>query len=315
MTWGQLRFQLQTSAPEVSLDLLDEYLNNRYQQVLGKTDWTGLNYRTIVQTQAAYQSTTDTATFTVGSTTVTGLGTSWSSGLIGKRMYRTGDSVFYTVAAVPSGTSLTLDRAYEGVGIDASGTVYATAGYVFMQHIYALPADVKNVISVLGPASPDPIDKMSKDLLDQSVGPRTNLGDPMIFAPIEDTPESAPPVYSQIEFYPPPLRSRGMTVRYVHKATPFDGQSTSGSPVPFVTDLVLLSGAKADIQTKLENYAGALKYEADFDKELNRMLQEEFARRRAIEPVKMADKYTRHRVARYTRGQRASWGIGQGGPQ
>ena len=69
MTWGQLRFQLQTGAPGVPADLLDEFLNTTYEAVLEATDWQGLKYHCAVQTLAAYQSATDTVTLTSGATT------------------------------------------------------------------------------------------------------------------------------------------------------------------------------------------------------------------------------------------------------
>jgi hypothetical protein len=124
MTWGQLRLQLQIGVPGVSLDLLDEWLNSRYQQVLEATDWMGLIGHATLATVAAYQSGTDSVTLTVGSATVTGAGTAWTSGPAGLRFYCPGDEAIYTVDAVGGAGTLTLDRGYEGLGIDPAGTVY-----------------------------------------------------------------------------------------------------------------------------------------------------------------------------------------------
>ena len=43
MTWGQLRLTLQIAAPGVSLDLVDAWINARYEKILERTDWSGLN--------------------------------------------------------------------------------------------------------------------------------------------------------------------------------------------------------------------------------------------------------------------------------
>ena len=152
MTWGQLRFQLQNSLTGVSLDLLDEWLNSRYEQVLEATAWKGLKYRATVQTTAAYQSGADKVNLTVGSANVAGVGTAWVAGQTGLQFYRPGDAVVYTFTYV-SATSATLDRPYEGAGIDAAGTAYTGAAYVLMQDIYPLPADVRSLVACGNPVT------------------------------------------------------------------------------------------------------------------------------------------------------------------
>ena len=313
MTWGQLRFQLQASALGVSLDLIDEWLNTRYEQVLEATDWQGLRYHATLQTQAAYQSTTDTVTLTTGSNAVTGSGTTWTSAITGKKFYRPGDSVTYTATYV-SATSLTLDRVYEGNGTEATGTVYSARSYVFMQNVYSLPSDVRSIVSILDPVTGRPLDEMSKDELDASAGPRTLVADPKAYAPIEDSAETSPPVIKQLEFYPPPLHARGFPLQYLHTATAFDGGNTSGSPLPFVSNTVLLAGVRADIATHLEQAAKSVKYESEFTRELNRLLMVEMGQRRKKTPIRMAERFTRHRMARTARGYANNWGPGQGGP-
>lgn len=314
MTWGQFRLSLQTAAPGVSLDLIDEYLNTTYEQVLEATDWQGLDYHTTIQTKAAYQSSTDSATLTVGSPTIVASGTLWSGTLIGEKFYRPGDSVIYNIAALPDTTHITLDRGYEGNGFDAAGTVYSASPYVFMQNVYAMPADVRSIKSILNPVTGLPLDQMSKTELDQSAGPRTLVADPGAFAPIEDSNESSPPVIKQVEFYPPPLRMRGMVVEYVHTATGFDGGNTSGSPLPFISSTIMLAGCRAKIAVYLKDQAGAVLYKAEFKEELDRLLLLEHAQRRVKVPVRMANRFTRHRLQRAGRGYNNTWGPGAGGP-
>jgi len=313
MTWGQLRLQLQTSAPGVSLDLLDEWLNTRYEAVLEATDWAGLKAHATIQTAAAYQSLTDTATLTVGSNAVTGVGTAWTSAITGRQFYRPGDTVIYTASYVTA-TSLLLDRGYEGNGSDAPGVVYAGSAYVTMQNVYALPGDCRSIVTVLNPVSGLPMQGMSKDGLDASVGPRTTVNDPGIYAAYDDSAETNPPVLHQIEFYPPPLRARGFAMEYLRAALGFDGGNTSGSPLPFVSNTVLLMGVRADIAIHEEKLAKAKGYEDKFQEELARLLRVEHQQRRTKTALKMADRFTRHRLARVDRGYGRSWGPGQGGP-
>src|SRR5215472_3305334 len=125
-SWGNLRMLLQVSCPGVSLDLIDSWLNERYRSVLSVTDWGGLKAHTMLQTSAAWQSpSSESVTLTVGSPSVTGAGTNWSDpGVSGRQFFRVGDQPVYTVTALNSPSSLTLDRPYEGSGSDASGVVY-----------------------------------------------------------------------------------------------------------------------------------------------------------------------------------------------
>jgi hypothetical protein len=313
MTWGQLRLQLQTSAPGISLDLLDEWLNTRYEQVLEATDWMGLKAHATIQTQAAYQSATDTVTLTVGSAAVTGVGTAWTGAITGQRFYRPGDTAIYTAAQV-SGTSLTLDRPYEGNGSNAAGTVYAGSAYVLMQNVYQLPSDCRSVVTVLNPVNDLPMQAMTKDGLDASAGPRTLVNDPQCYAAYDDSPETSPPVLHQIEFYPPPLRARGCPMEYLRAALGFDGGNTSGSPLPFVSNSVLLAGVRADIQLHLKDFNAAKGYEAMYQEELARLLRVEHQQRRTKTALKMAPRFTRHRLARTDRSFGRGWGPGQGGP-
>ena len=316
MTWGQLRFQLQQSAgPGLALDLLDEWLNSRYEQVLAATDWTGRKTHVTIETQAAYQSAADTVTVTVGSASVTGSGTAWTGALVGQRLYRPGDEVVYTVAAVADGTHLTLDRTYEGNGADAAGTVYGGAAYVLMQNVYALPVDCESVTSILDPVSGFPLAELSKAQMDASAGPRTLVADPGAYALYDDTSQAAgDPVLHQVEFYPPPLYARGMIVSYAGAAIGWDGTSVGSSPLPFVSTAVLLNGVRADIAMHQGQLPKAVVYEKKFGEELERLLMVDHARRRGPVALTVAGRFTRHRLARTQRGLGNYWGPGQGGP-
>jgi hypothetical protein len=313
MTWGQLRFLLQAGAPGVSLELIDGWLNLRYEKVLQATDWEGISAHTTIQTSAAYRSATDTVTFTVGSTAVVGIGTAWTSAITGQRIYRPGDEVTY-LATYVSGTSLTLDRAYEGLGQDPPATVYAASAYVFMQHIYALPADCSSVIEIANPLDGWPMEGFTKGKLDASVGPRTTVGSPEIFGMYDDSPETSPPVLHQVEFYPPPQFARGFVTRYRRAALGFDGGNTSGSPLPFVGSLVLVAGVRADMATHLEKLQQAVKYESEFTGALADLIRVEHQQRKVKAPMQMAARFTRHRMARVSRGFGGWRGGTPGGP-
>jgi hypothetical protein len=310
MTWGQLRFQLQTSMPGVPIDLLDEWLNGRYEQVLGSTDWTGLHYHTSIQTAAAYQSIADSVTLTVGSSAMVGVLTVWTSAdTLGMKFYRAGDAALYTVVAWNSANSITLDRPYEGNGVDAAGTVYSGAEYALCQNVYTLPADVGTVVNVLNPDTGLPIHSFSKAGLDASAGPRASVGDPVAWAPVGDTDEGAPPVLHQIEFFPPPRFACGIPVEYIHVSAGFDGSNTGSGPMPWLGNSVLLYGCRADGYAYLAGKAQdanekatylqlARFHEAKFGEEKARILRVEHQQRRQSVQMRMAPRFTRHRLNR-----------------
>jgi hypothetical protein len=314
MTWGQLRFLLQAGAPDVSLDLIDGWLNTRYEKVLQATDWQGISAHTTIQTTAAYQSVLDTVTLTVGSAAVTGAGTAWTTAINGQQFYRPGDEVTYTATYV-SATSLTLDRPYEGHGDDAAGAAYAGSAYVFVQAVYPLPADCSSVIEVINPMDGLPMEQFTPTRFARTVGTRTLVADPEIVAVYDDSAETAPPVLHQVEFYPPPQFARGFVTNYRRAALGFDGGNTSGSPLPFVGSLVLIVGVRADIATHLEKLTKALKYEKEFEGALADLMRVEHQQRKVKPVMQMASRFTRHRIARVERGRANSWRGGTpGGP-
>jgi hypothetical protein len=318
-TWGQVRMQLQMAAPGVSLDLIDSSLNSRYEQILNYHEWEGLHAHTTVETQAAYQSGTDSVTPTVGSTAITGSGTAWTSALVGQRFLVVGDTEFYTITAVGSATSLTIDRAYEGDADQAAGTTLPGSAYILFQHIYALPSDCKYIESVENPITGYPLQFLAKEQFDISVGPRNYVDDPGVCTAYDDTSENSPPVSHQIEFFPPPLYERGYKVRYQRAANGWDGLNTGGSPLPFVEMSALLHGGKADIYAFLAangNGSAAVlaKYhEGKFAESLARMVKVDM-KRQPYPVAQMADRFVRHRLARVQRGYNRMWGPGQGGP-
>ncbi len=309
MTWGEIRHLLQLGAPTVPLDILDSAIRNRYDQVLRSGEWQGVKLTGTLTTVAAYESTTDTVTLTVGSTSVTGSGTAWNSTLIGRRFYRPGDRAVYTVSAVPGATSITLDRAYEGISGDDAGTVYSAAAYVLMQHIYALPAAAGGLLRVLDPETGEPLDERSDAELDAEVGPRTLIGTPGVWALRDDTAAGL----HQIEFYPPPSQARAYPISYLRSDYTWDGSSTTTSPVGWVTEAVLLAGARADVcmyrAGVAETEAAAAScmrqaqmHEAKFNEELARILRQEYQQRRKAPTLRMDSQFTRHRLERATRG-------------
>src|SRR5580693_2659970 len=108
-----------------------------------------------------------------------------------------------------------------------------------MQDEHPLPSDGSSLSAITNKKNGMPLEQMSQAVFDEATGPRTLVEDVEIFCVYDDSTETSPPVLHQVEFYPPPKYARGFPVNYRRAALGFDGGNTSGSPLPFVTDLAL----------------------------------------------------------------------------
>jgi hypothetical protein len=325
MTWGQIRINLLQSSPGVPLDLIDEWINSRYGQILESTDWIGLKAHTSILTTAAYQSGSDTVAIISGTGTVVGTGTTWTTtATTGQSFYIPGQNAVYTIE-VMSDTVLALDRPYEGIPGDPAGTSYSGLAYVLMQSIYPLPGDCRSITTVLDPRTDLPLTPFTKDGLDAATGTRATLGYPASWAEYDDTPEPKqeddiialmPPVVHQIEFFPPPLLAQGFPLEYLREAVGFSGRNLTAGPLPFIANppTALLAGVRADVALWQEKFPQAAGYEKLYQMEVARLLQVEHAQRRVKTAMRMAPRFTRHRLQRVNRGQSVHGWQSPGGP-
>lgn len=102
-------------------------------------DWPWRRKTDVGQTVAPY--TTGTVTATLGSTTVTGSGTTFTSAMVGRKFRVSGDLDFYAIATFVSTTELTLADAY----VNATA---AAKAYEIYQDTYALGSDVDRVVGL-----------------------------------------------------------------------------------------------------------------------------------------------------------------------
>ena len=289
-TWGQLRLLLQKDGPGIDPDLLDGYLNTRYADVLDRYPWKGLEVETTFETTAAYQ--TGTVNVTQGSDAIAGVGTTWTPAMSGMKFVALATDAVYIFTYV-SATSATLDRNYE----DASNTA---APYWIFQDEYVLPAATKNVISLQSPVTGRPLDDCTKGQLLRPVFRPGFPGTPEAFAMAADTNEDAPPVYHTLQFYPPPLTARGYPMRYTKATAGFDGVTTTGSPLPFVSDNAILCGCRADIKHKLKDPTGAETQEMKYEKAIQVMMKADILRRGVAVPI-TAPRFSSYRIRRVLR--------------
>jgi hypothetical protein len=117
-----------------------QFINEFYRlNFLPLREWEFLRREGTIAQVAQY--ITGTATFTNGSTAVTGTGTTWTSAMINRYIFIDGER-HYRVTAVGSTTSITIESAYEGT----SGTYT----YTIAQFRYKLPRWVDYPVRIYG---------------------------------------------------------------------------------------------------------------------------------------------------------------------
>lgn len=104
------------------------------------------NFERAVKDLSVADYTTGTiVTATNGSASITGSGTSWNAGMVGKFLRITadnaankGDGIWYEIATVPSTTTLTLQRPYAGVSIAAGAAAYTIGDCMVIPERYQI---------------------------------------------------------------------------------------------------------------------------------------------------------------------------------
>jgi len=285
-TFGEIRFLISKQAPGVDPDVLDGFINDRYTQILDELDWQRLDVRSVIQTVAVYE--TGTLTATNASTTITGSGTTWTTGMTGRRIRIGSDPAFYTFTYV-SATSGTLDRTYEGD--TATG-----ASYKIFQNTFTVPSDRARVIQALTLLEPaTPLQRMSRLELKRIAPSLPAFGDPVLWVPYLD--DGSTPPQPRFELYPIPEDVLAIEALYTADQSALAAGDTAVTLLPWTRPGCLKAGVMADVRRLAEDYVGALSYEAQFDELLGQMVNVE-SRRKGPAKIRMASRFVRHRLGR-----------------
>lgn len=112
MNFRLIALNIQKFVPMLSIPVIKQRINVRYQQIIGAEDWSFLNDSTTVRlVEQTSNASTESCAVTQGSATVTGTATSWSG--IDGYLFRVGsESQPYVIESVDSVTQLTLETTY-----------------------------------------------------------------------------------------------------------------------------------------------------------------------------------------------------------
>lgn len=173
-TFGTLWKGLLLRCPDLPSTLAQAFVRYSYRRALDATEWGATRAVSAWSLPAVY--TTGTCTVTSASTTVTGVGTTWTTAAHAGKQFRVPNGAWYTISSVGSTTSITLDRAYVG-------TTTALLTYEISQ-VYVTPAsNFKQLISIWDPVNNRRLRKgFSQEYLDAKDPQRSNTGPPVMAA-------------------------------------------------------------------------------------------------------------------------------------
>lgn len=226
---------LREYAPGLPIFLAKRLLNDRYRRALNMRPWAGRRAQGMITIPTAY--TTGTVTVPQGGTTVTGVGTTWTSGLIGQQIKIANQGPAITITAVSSPTSLTLEQVYPLPNYASVQT-----GYSILQNFVTMPSDFKEFLIIYDPYRQWRLffNMTQQDLSGWDPG-RTSAGDPWILADLLYTSGGL----AQYELWPAPQTARGYNYYYVKQGVDLV-QDTDTPIFPFQGG-ELVRGALADL--------------------------------------------------------------------
>ena len=237
-TFDQLWRKLLLYYPDLPLPLAQEFTNTAYSRALTNMDWSGLRGYGEFQIPAAY--TTGTVDVVQNSDSVTGVGTTWTSAMVGRQLIVNGLGPFYTIVEVVSTVKLNLDRVYGGA--DASAQSYEiNLAYV------TLPTDFLHFTSIIDIANRWRIWHIqNQEWLDAVDAARTYTGTPSwVFAAATPSPVTA--TLNQVRYERWPRGVDAVTYPYSYiKQPPLMSASTDRPVFPIRGDAIR-EGALAEL--------------------------------------------------------------------
>jgi hypothetical protein len=229
--------QLLTYCPFVPLPLVEIWVRDRWRQLCESRKWSFLRGKGYLVVPDVYS--VGTASIATGSSTVTGAGTSWTVSMVGRQIKLGATIPVYTIAAVASATSLTIEGVFLGTSISG-------ATYQILQVYFTPPADFLSWLSVVNSKNwwRFHINYFTSEDIDRWDPQRTSTGMPYVVASAiykDVVGSSALPLY---EIWPWPVTNDMYPYLYWKRPPEF----TDTYYIPsVVSGDVLVTGALADL--------------------------------------------------------------------
>lgn len=207
------------------------FINNRYRAIIDRRKWYGTKVRGNASVPNVYS--TGTATMVNGSNAVTGIGTAWTSSLVGLQFRNGFTNPYQTIVQVVSPTSLVLDTPFPGLG--------GTFGYQILEVYLTFGANIKRLEWAVNQLFGWPMEvNVPVEVINARDTWRQNLGWATTFATRPPTPDGQ----YQVEVWPAPYSIQ--VFPFEAYTQPADMALDSDSPVAWIRSDLLVTGAIAD---------------------------------------------------------------------
>lgn len=207
--------------------VVKQALNDVLQEVCQASNFSWLYGDSSFITTKPYE--TGTVSVTEGSATITGSGTVWVAGMVGRKFYCA--DATYKISAYVSATELTLSTVYAG----ASGSGLT---YKIYQDEYSLASDVEDILAMRQENNPQKINKVGVEEMDRYYPQRNSFGYPSIYSIIGYDSTG----YIKVAVYPVPNQARNIYYRYKKRVIEMS-LDTDTSIIPLRYRWVLAKGA------------------------------------------------------------------------
>lgn len=229
--------QLDGTAGSEDDTTLSEATNLLLRRMWQRHPWPERKFTTKVTTVAPY--TDGTVTLTSGSATVTGSGTTFTAGMVGRKFALALNAPVYRVLAYVSATQITLDRVY--LEADASGATYV---------IYQDEHDALSTIDAIEGAHlilngvQGPVVTVAQPVLDDVATVQTSFGPPAVVSTAEETTSGT----TRVRFSPVPDTKYAVVLdcwrSWTNLSAPGDIPAFHENREPFVVEACILAGQR-----------------------------------------------------------------------
>jgi hypothetical protein len=221
MSYRSMKLELMSFIPEINAVQAGIRLNRSYQHLLALHPWSFIKAESLTKLVGQY--TTGTATATLGSDTVTGIGTAWDATFVGRFLKIASSVVSYEIIAFTAPQTLTLESDFN----EASVVSHA---YVIYKHRYDKPSDCADIKSIRYDLNLPQVSKVYIDSMDPN---RESSGQPNYWMNFTD---------SVWEVWPVP--DTDYTVRLWYNRSIPNMSAETDSPI--IPDSVILAHAKQE---------------------------------------------------------------------
>jgi len=231
-TLQKMARQIQAYCPSVPYSLAQQWIIDRYRSVTENLLWSFKIGQGTFYTPEAYS--TGTITVTNASTTITGSGTTFTSGMVGRQLLIGG--FVFTITAYASATSITVDTTWYG------DTASAQTYQILQAYITPTESDFLGYISVIDPANGWRIRTgYNSTELDMMDARRSSTGTPCLLAGRSYNSSDI----ARYELWP--YSTSVKQFMYLYEKRMADLSTPSATPPAVMRSDILVKGALADL--------------------------------------------------------------------